>query len=455
MRQHSIARLTLVIICALLSQTAFTDTTEAEKLGTELSPVGANPNGNDDGSIPPWNPDGVVVPANFDPETGFYPNPYANEAKLFSITTENMADYADNLSEGVKALLKRKGGDGFRLDVYPSHRDYVPADFLIKNTRKNAENARLVSDGLKIEQSLVGYPFPLPKSGIEAIWNHLRRPLPSHKITYHNYYISAEGAPVLASKANAFLWVEALEPKYRDKDISKLPSFKLRINYTAPARRAGEITLIHEPAGDYTESKGRKAWQYLTGQRRVRLAPAVNFDTPNPGVAGSATYDDASIFNGSPEKYNWTLVGKKEMYFPYNDFKLVYETPSLELFGKSSIKPEYVRWEKHRVWVVEADLKEGDRHIYQKRRFYLDEDTWAALSSESYDQRGQLWRVQLMHPTFLWDQGLTYSLAYSAYDLLADIYFLSGKPIPEGISFDMNKPKNFFTAKGMARSAVR
>ncbi len=445
----------IFFIGTAILHTAMADSADAVKLGTELSPIGANPNASDDGSISAWNPDGVTPPANFDPAEGFYPDPYADEKKLFSITAENMNQYESNLSEGVRALLKQNSADGFRLDVYPTHRDFVPADFLVRNTRSNAEKARLVTDGLKIENSLVGYPFPVPNSGIEAIWNHLRRPLPSHEITYHNYYVTSDGTPILATKADAYLWVEALEAENRDKDISTLPSFKLRINYTAPARRAGEITLIHEPAGDYSKEKGRKAWQYLTGQRRVRLAPAVNFDTPNPGVAGSATYDDAGIFNGSPEKYNWTLVGKKEMYFPYNEFKLVYETPVLDLFDKRNLKPDYVRWEKHRVWVVEAELKEGLRHLYHKRRFYLDEDSWSALSSESYDQMGQLWRVQLLHPTFLWDKGLTYSLATSGYDLLSGIYYLSGKPVPQGIDFTLSKDKNFFTSNGMSRGSLR
>ena len=69
---------------------------------------------------------------------------------------------------------------------------------------------------------------------------------------------------------------------------------------------------------------GRRAWQYLPGQRRVKLAPDIAYDTPNPGTAGASTYDDAWVFNGAMDRYDFKLVGKQEMLVPYNAFKLVY-----------------------------------------------------------------------------------------------------------------------------------
>ena len=119
---------------------------------------------------------------------------------------------------------------------------------------------------------------------------------------YDTYYVDSSGSPILATSA----YSTSILPMFRtpDEPVGDKAWAKLRINYEAPARRAGEILLIHEPGADYTEGKGRKAWQYLVGQRRVRLAPAVAFDTPNPAVAGTTTYDDFSIWNGSPERYD-------------------------------------------------------------------------------------------------------------------------------------------------------
>ncbi len=429
-------------------------TDDAAKLGTSLTPVGANPNANSDGSIPAWNPNGPKVPAGFDPSTGVYPDPYKGEQKIFSIDASNMDQHADNLTEGTKAML-RQFGDDFRVDVYPSHRDFVPADWIVDNTKHNAEKTTITEDGLKVEGSLPGFPFPVPENGIEAIWNHLSKPLSSHEIVYNSYYVTSSGEPILSTNANAYVWAESFEEGNRHKPAGDTSRMKLRIDYNEPARRAGEKLLMHEPGADYSQSKGRKAWQYLTGQRRVRLAPAVAFDTPNPGVAGTSTYDDASVYNGSPERYNWTLVGKKEMYIPYNNYDFVFSTPVEEALGKKSLDPDHIRWEKHRVWVVEADLKDGKRHIYKKRRFYLDEDTWAAVASDAYDSRGDLWRVQLMFPTILWDKGTAYTLAYSGHDLLQGNYNVNGKPIPGGLRFTNSKKPRFYSPKGLTRGGIR
>jgi hypothetical protein len=246
-------------------------------------------------------------------------------------------------------------------------------------------------------------------------------------------------------------------PMFEDpnKEVGDTPWVKLRINYQAPARRAGEILLVHEPGADFTEGKGRKAWQYLVGQRRVRLAPAVSFDTPNPGVAGTSTYDDSFIWNGSPERFDWKLIGKKEMIIPYSSYEFIFQTDVKDALGEKFLNPDVIRWEKHRVWVVEANLKEGSRHIYNKRRFYVDEDSWTALASEAYDGRDNLWRVQYQYSANLYDMKSIYSLAYGAYDLLQGLYNLNTKPIPGRYKNGVTEGDKYFTPKGLARGGVR
>jgi hypothetical protein len=246
-------------------------------------------------------------------------------------------------------------------------------------------------------------------------------------------------------------------PMYKTPEniMDDTPWLKLRINYKAPARRAGEILLVHEPGADFTEGKGRRAWQYLTGQRRVRLAPAVNFDTPNPGVAGTSTYDDSFIINGSPERFDWKLVGKKEMIVPYNSYDFVFQTELLDVLGEKFITPEAIRWEKHRVWVVEATLKEGSRHLYSKRRFYIDEDSWAGLAADNYDGQGNMWRVQYAYGANLYDIKSNYHFAYGAYDLVQGLYNVNTKPSPGGFANGVDQQDSWFTPKGLARGGVR
>jgi len=426
---------------------------EAARLGKDLTPLGAEAAGNADGSIPPWNPGGTPVPADFVAGSDNYVEAYPGEKPLYIVDKSNWQQYADVLTEGTKAIFEKLGDDGFALHVYPTKRDFVVPEWVYSNTARNATNAKLTGDGLKVEGHYPGVPFPIPASGLEVMWNHNTRYLSDHTVDYDTYYVSSEGKPILASTG----YMTNILPMYEspDQPAGEIPWVKLRINYTAPARRAGEILLVHEPGADFTEGRGRSAWQYLVGQRRVRLAPAVNFDTPNPGVAGTSTYDDSFIFNGSPERYDWTLVGKKEMLIPYSCYDFVFQRKVIDTLGEKFIDPAVVRWEKHRVWIVEANLKEGARHLYSKRRFYIDEDMWAALAAENYDGRGNLWRVQYAYGANLYDIKSNYHFAYGAYDLLQGIYNINTKPLPGGFHNGVKEGEKWFTPKGMARGGVR
>jgi hypothetical protein len=296
-------------------------------------------------------------------------------------------------------------------------------------------------------------PFPIPQSGLEAIWNHMVRYAEDTSIVSDVFYVGANGRPVLATTGSSV----AVFPMFKnpDEEVGEAVWAKLRINYEAPPRRAGEILLVHEPGADYTKGKGRKAWQYLVGQRRVRLAPAVSFDTPNPAVAGTSTYDDAFIYNGSPERFDWTLVGKKEVIVPASNYDMIFQTDINDLLGEKFLNPDLVRWEKHRVWVVDSRLKEGSRHIYGRRTFYLDEDSWAAWSGDMYDNRDNLWRVQYNYAANLYDRKSGFGSAYGVYDLLQDIYNLSGKPKPGKFKNGVTVKEKYFTPEGMARRGIR
>lgn len=425
---------------------------QAARLGKDLTPMGAESAGNTDGSIPPWDPSSLVIPDNFVPGSDEFVNPYKDEASLYTVDASNWQEHAEFLTEGTKGLLQKHGAKGFKLNVYPSKRVAEAPDWVYANILKNATGAKLVADGQKIEGNYPGTPFPLPQSGLEVLWNHMVRYAEPATLEYDVYYVSSNGKPILSTTGYSAAVYPAFETP--DEEVGDKPWAKLRINYLAPARRAGEILLVHEPGANYTKGKGRKAWQYLTGQRRVRLAPAVAFDTPNPAVAGTSTYDDAGIWNGSPERYTWTLLGKKEMLVPASNYEFLFEKQVEDLLGESFLEPEFVRWEKHRVWVVEGNLKDGLRHLYSKRRIYIDEDSWSAVAAESYDGNGELWRVQFAYNAKLYDRKAGYS-ASGSYDIIQGIYNLNGKPIPGKFRTGVKKGDKYFTPKGMARSGVR
>jgi hypothetical protein len=279
-----------------------------------------------------------------------------------------------------------------------------------------------------------------------------------YRLVSDSYYVDASGKPVLASTAaNSWefpMYMPHINPerKYRSKDLRW--SY-LRSDFKAPARRAGEILLVHEPGADYTEGRGRSAWQYLMGQRRVRKAPAVSFDTPRPASAGTSTYDDAYMYNGSPERYDWKLVGRKEMLVPYNNYEAVFERDIVELLDSRFVKPDALRYEKHRVWIVEGTLKDGVRHVYGKRRFLIDEDSWNIVENARWDRNGKLWRVGINVAALMWDVPAPIATAELSYDLINGIYNFTGKPNPGTLVTATDKSLQYFTPQGMARTGIR
>jgi hypothetical protein len=447
------AALTCFTTCLAGTALAAVSPEEAARLGSDLTPLGAERAGNADGSIPEWDPASTPIPANFVPGSDHYVNPFPDEKPLYTVDGDNWQEYADVLTVGTKGMFERLGSHGFKMHVYPTKRSYETPDWVYANAKKNATDATLVADGQKIEGNFPGTPFPIPQSGLEVLWNHMIRYQEPYSQEYDTYYVGEGGKAVLSTTGV----VTAVFPMYQkpDEEVGDKVWAKTRLNYEAPARRAGEILLIHEPGANYTKGHGRQAWQYLVGQRRVRLAPAVAFDTPNPGVAGTTTFDDAIIWNGSPERFDWKLLGKEEMLIPYSNYEFLFERDVTDLLGKKFLDPESIRWEKHRVWVVEATLKEGQRHLYSKRRYYIDEDSWVAHSGETYDGRGELWRVQYMYSAKLYDRKTMSVTGYGAYDLVQGLYNLNGKPIPGKFQNGVTRSDNYFAPKGLARGGIR
>jgi hypothetical protein len=398
---------------------------EARQLGAALTAVGAERAGNADGTIPPYEGGLTRPPPAFRPGSGTRPDPFADEKPLFSVDARNLDAHEARLTEGTKALLRRY--PDFRLDVFPSHRTVAFPPFVTENTVRQATAAQTRNGGLSLASVRAAYPFPIPKTGYEAMWNDLVRfqgVCTSKRI--FAFIVESSGHATLSSAAQVI-------ESYPYWDAARPESgtyFRFRIRYDAPARRAGEGFMLIDPI-DYV-ARGRRSWQYLPGQRRVRLAPNLSYDTPNSATAGAQTFDDALLFNGKMDRFEFTLVGKREIYVPYNTYRAVYQSTPEQLLGARFLSPDAVRWELHRVWVVDARLRPGKRHVYSRRVFYLDEDSWAALLSDQYDARGQLYRVgvTLMAPSY--DVPAPFADPFLHYDLATGRYALNGWPSAAG-----------------------
>jgi len=206
---------------------------------------------------------------------------------------------------------------------------------------------------------------------------------------------------------------------------------------TAPARYVGEILLVHETL-DQSKDR-RKAWVYNPGQRRVRRAPDVAFDNPGTNSDNLRTSDQYDMYNGSPERYDWKLIGKKEIYVPYNSYKLNSGAVKYrDLLLKSHINQDLARYELHRVWVVDSTLKPGMSHLYSRRTLYVDEDSWQILAVDCYDRRGQLYRVQEGHVINYYEVPNLWTTLELVMDLSNGRYLALGLQTEEPHSYDFS-----------------
>jgi len=368
---------------------------EARKLGAELTPMGGQKAGNAEGTIPAWtgSMNGVPAGSSYMGSGDVYPDPYEKDKMLFKITAQNMARFEKNLGEGTKALLK-KYPDTFNIQVYPSRRDGRWAQLTERRTAWNAINTVLVNGIDGLQNYTGGAPFPMPKNAAEVMWNaRIIHPHPTIIGTMDDVATYSNGSTQLRRQEYVSEFPYAYpQNKVGDTEAQiGINAGLVHVSVVLPDRQKGMMTIIHE-AADQVKNE-RMVWAYIPGSRRVRRAPTVGFDTPD-GPGGLMTVDDALGFNGAMVRYDWTLIGKKEIYIPYHNYK--FDSPKVDyktLLMVGHENPDYVRYELHRVWVVEANLKKGERHVYGKRRFYIDEDSWHISLSDSYDGRGNLWRV--------------------------------------------------------------
>ena len=448
----SLAAVALALAIALPAMAAVSPQ-EAHKLGTSLTPVGAEMAASKDGFIPAYTGGLTSAPAGYQKGSGIRPDPYAADKPRLVITSKNMATYAKELTAGAQQLLK--SNPSFRIDVYPTHRPVAYPKQILANTLKNATNAKSVNGGLGIQDALPGVPFPIPKTGAEAMWNHLLKYEGADiRAKFDIWNVDASGTPILATAGEGYdTW-----PIYEVQNLTKPikgtdPYWRIKITYSAPARRSGEALMLVDAVNPLMQP--RRAWQYLPGQRRVKLAPSIAYDTPNPGAAGAATYDDSGIFNGAMDRYDWKLLGKKEMIVPYDANKLVYAKNASTVLKPKFLNPDDVRWELHRVWVVEATLKPGKRHIYAKRVFYLDEDSWAALASDEYDAHNTLYRSSFDNFTFSYDAQAPFAECMVTYDFIAGSYSLSGLVGPYyGVKYIKSLPASEWSPDALAGAGI-
>jgi hypothetical protein len=446
--KRSLTTLAAAALTCLLAPAWAVTPEEAAQLKNTLTPMGAEKAANKDGSIPAWTGGNTTATPGFK-NGGKRPDPFAAEKPLYSVTSKNLDQYADKLSDGVKAMFKKYPAS-YRIDVYPTHRTAAAPQWVYANTLANATRAKI--DNLVPTGVYGGEPFPIPKSGAEAMWNHvLRWRGEGWHWSTTGWLVTADGKKVQSVDGGAD---QQMPYYFKDGTLEAYTGdyWQIRMVNAGPPIRAGEaITgrLTLDPAKSQT-------WVYLTGQRRVRKLPNACCDTPSPATAGVMSFDEMSVFNGELTRFDWKLVGKKEMLIPYNTNRSM-QVKVDDLLGEHHLNPEHVRWELHRVWVVEATLAAGKRHQTPKSRYYLDEDSWIAVLGDRWDANGQLWRTLWNLPMSMPDLPGVVATSFGMYDLNAGSWFANDlyNEKAEQYKITARYPDKVFTPEAMAGEGVR
>jgi hypothetical protein len=424
---------------------------EAAKLKSTLTPLGAERAANKDGTIPAWDGGMTKAPAGYKPGDA-RPDFFAAEKPIVSINAGNMAQHEGKLTDGVKALMKKY--PDFHIDVYPTHRSAAAPQWVYDNTYKNATRARLVDGGHGTENAYGGIPFPIPKDGYEVIQNHRLAWAGTYtQSPVRVWVVTADGRRAMASGGTQTFRRQYYDP---EGSLEKFDGYVQlgKFAATEPGSKAGEAILAHDTLN---ASMPRGLWQYLVGQRRVRKAPSVAYDTPDSVTSSIGLFDEAFMLFGPIDKHELKLVGKREIYIPYNNNRAA-SAKVADLVTPKTLNPALVRWELHRVWEVEATLAAGKRHVVPKRKYYIDEDTWQIILIDGWDAKGELWRTNFTLTLLAPDiPALVGGMLWGGYDLQTGAYYLNmaSNELPSQFKVVPPIPKSFFSPEELANEGAR
>jgi hypothetical protein len=434
-----------LLLCLPALAVAKVSAEQAAQLGRSLTPIGAEQAGNAAGTIPAW--EGGLIQA----ELPRGSNPFADDRPLYVITAQNMAQYSSQLTEGHQQLFKTFP-DTYRMPVYPTRRSASYPDWFYEATRRNATQVELTNNGYGFCCAAQGYPFPIPQNGTEVMWNHIMR----YNTKGYKGYINAAAT---GSDGSYVVERSYLELTYVYNNVKSTVESLSGMNLYAftkvvsPPNKAGEAHLLHVPIDRIANQTG--VWVYNDSVGRARRIGEVGYD--NPLFDGLMTHDQLDMFNGPLDRYTIKLLGKKEMLVPYNSYRLYDDKLKYrDILTRGHINQELTRYELHRVWVIEAEVRSGFRHRYQKRRFYLDEDSWIVLAQDMYDERGQFWRTAESHAITFANVPVVVNGVQVHYDLQSRRYVAINLTNEERklIEYDWEMQPGYFTPASLRRFAT-
>jgi hypothetical protein len=434
---------------------------DVARLGTDLTPVGAEKAGNKDGTIPAFGGASQPQPGwSFGKVREDYWK-YKAEKPLFVIDASNVDKYADKLTPGQIQMLKQV--KGYTMPVYPSHRECALPQAVEENTKQGALKSSIASDGWSLDNAtLPSVPFPFPESGIQAMWNWLAgyQGVGSEYQDGYTYISPRPGAstPITSRYSQLLYYPWGRGGQHSPKDNAGLQSGVYYL-YTEPAALAGQGTMQR-----YYFSEPVDTYYYFTGQRRVRRLPAYSYDAPLIGYENQYPADIAFVFSGNPDRFDWKLIGKKEIYIPYNSFGMQrFDKKLADATLPNFVNPDMRRYELHRVWEIEGTVKSGMRHSTPKKTLYFDEDSWMLAVGDDYDAQGKIWKAKENYIAPEWELGSCAPIAAAYNDLISGRYILDETVIGTGKDIRFFSPStddprlkdSFFTGENLSAISDR
>ena len=353
----------------------------------DLTPMGAIRAGTENRFIPPWE-GGLATPVKGFEAGRAHPDPFFEDGRWFVVTAAELDRYKVRLSWGLRELLRQS--DRFEVPVYPAHRSAAAPLAVYNAAIENRRTARLAENDLAVTGARVAVPFPEPKSGAEAMWNHVLRWRGGSMVRLDRVVL-----PDKYGKLNRRLYREDLESAYNLGEAGLVATRYRRIGLSPDTIKEENLLLIDSL--DPLRSP-RIAWFRAPDAPRAVRASDFVAGVFDPASDNIRTADMLDMFSGPLDRFDYRLVGRRAMYVPYNAYRLIQENVEPEDF-LWSVHPNtsFLRYELHRVWIVEAKLKRGYRHPFPERLYYIDEDSWQIVMADHFDREYRLARYAETH----------------------------------------------------------
>ena len=421
----------------------------------QLAVTGAEVAGNADGSIPPWKQEADgPLPGWSEGKSRVRFAPYASEKPIYVIDQRNVDRYAHLLPAGAIALFRSK--PGYTMPVYQTHRSCRVPEFVASNTMRHKGAARIAANGWSIENAVLpSIPFPQPRSGIEALWNYLLLYQGAGIEWLNNrVYLSsynAGGEPLIFNGDTRvyYPWAAPGEHRMQAGDLKQ----GLQIFSKYPPSLNGQAIVQR-----FYFDRPPDSFYFHPGQRRVRRMPSYTYDAPLIGFERTYPNDSIGIFSGNPDRFEWKLKGKRELIIPYNVFNFTdKDADGMSIFGRDYVLASGRRYELHRVWVIEGNLRPGMRHSTPRKILYLDEDSWAAAAGEDYDADGKLVRYKEAAVVPIWEiKACTSQFSMILYDFVQNRYLRDGYVTDENdLKFHVEAKEPWMRPDEFTESALR